>query len=68
MFLLLKTVPWCGRSGETSAEFFPCSWLPPTTHTHSTFVAAFNGVENRYQFYCQLQSELASYGHCFFRN
>lgn len=35
MFLLLKAVPWCGRSGETSAEFFPCSWLPPTTHTHT---------------------------------
>lgn len=44
---LLKTVPrWGWGGGETSAEFFLCIWLP----RHSTSVAAFNGVENKYLF------------------
>lgn len=44
-------------------SFLVASCFPPT---HSTFVAAFNGVENKYLFYCQLQSDLASHGHGFF--
>lgn len=27
-FILKTTVLRCGRGGETSAEFFPCIWLP----------------------------------------